>query len=554
MGRDGYSEEDELIFDDLTADIGTYTKERRPGHEETNDEELKRLGFDPDKEYAEEIGYDLVRSLRGKNVGRRFKRTLFKFALQLLLTCLVLFILACQTDALFSETPYFDKPTYGASLQSLQYCVSFPGMVVGYATFQVVRNWASFVTNRDLLASLFKFYLACIGLLFIFMLWLLMVWCLTFRGTDWGNEELKLILEQIQPYYTASLVFLIPLNLATIYYIVVIQGLIDEVEKEGDITEPDVDPDDVTDLSDVSFAQAMVLICAMPCILSMQCFDCLKAVYKAIMLHYRDYFPAPRKTKRRNIWVRCGATFMRLLRECITGRKNIVIQSEDSVEPKEVDLELQNQHVDREEQERLEREIALQKAAEEEAKAEKERIQRQELEKLEAAAAADKEERKRQEAEKERIRQEAEAERKRLEVEAAERERIRLEEEQKEKEKDLDSSITLSIAQFKSLWSTLGTAGSFQAKLKVLPQSGVLTAHLKKQGFHIVFVATPTPTDLEIGLCNTRVVGNEKWFMARFLATQNSFSAVMKAEDKSQVTMFVKKFALAKVLKIDSSK
>ena len=118
------------------------------------------------------------------------------------------------------------------------------------------------------------------------------------------------------------------------------------------------------------------------------------------------------------------------------------------------------------------------------------------------------------------------------------------------KEADIKSALTLSVGQFKTLWSELGTAGSFQAKLKILPQAADMTAHLKKQGFHIVFVATPSPTDLEIGLCNTRLKGTEKWFMARFLATSSTFSAVMKAEDSTQVTMFVKKFALAKVLKI----
>jgi hypothetical protein len=344
MGREDFSEADDLIFDDLTAD----KTNRKVGYEETNDEELRRLGFDPDKEYAEEFGYSIVLALRGKNVGRRFKRTLFKFGMQLLLTGLALIIIAFQCDSLFSETPYFDDAPYGAPLQSLQYCVSIPAFLFGIVTFQVVRNWASFVTNRDLLASLFKLYLFSIGFLFVFMLWLTSVWLSTFKGTNWRSDGLTL--RQIQPYYTASLVFLFPFLVGTAYYLVTIQGLIDEVEKEGDITEPDVDPDDFTDLSDVTFAQAMVLVCAMPCILTMQFMDLIKAVSKAASNHYRDYFPPARKTKRRHICVRFGATFMRMLRECITGRKNIIIQSDEPVQTKAVDLELQDQHVDREEQ------------------------------------------------------------------------------------------------------------------------------------------------------------------------------------------------------------
>lgn len=41
--------------------------------------------------------------------------------------------------------------------------------------------------------------------------------------------------------------------------------------------------------------------------------------------------------------------------------------------------------------------------------------------------------------------------------------------------------------------------------------------------------------------------------MARFVTAQNTFSAVMKAENTEQITSYVKKFSLAKVLKIDSS-
>jgi hypothetical protein len=41
--------------------------------------------------------------------------------------------------------------------------------------------------------------------------------------------------------------------------------------------------------------------------------------------------------------------------------------------------------------------------------------------------------------------------------------------------------------------------------------------------------------------------------MARFVVSQNSFSAVMKCEVPNEVPNHVKRFALAKVLKIDTS-
>jgi hypothetical protein len=73
-------------------------------------------------------------------------------------------------------------------------------------------------------------------------------------------------------------------------------------------------------------------------------------------------------------------------------------------------------------------------------------------------------------------------------------------------------------------------------------------------GFHIVFAAKPSPTDVEVGVCNIRTQDSDAWFMARFLATATTFSAVMKAQNPEQVTAYVKKFALAKVLKIDGGK
>lgn len=133
--------------------------------------------------------------------------------------------------------------------------------------------------------------------------------------------------------------------------------------------------------------------------------------------------------------------------------------------------------------------------------------------------------------------------------------RAKEEEEQQRKEQELNGwDRTLAVVKFKALWASLGTAGSFQCNLKALPAITNLTEHLKKQGFHIVFAAKPSPNDVEVGVCNIRLQDGDPWFMARFLATSNSFSAVMKAENAEQVTAYVKKFALAKVLKIDNGK
>lgn len=137
-----------------------------------------------------------------------------------------------------------------------------------------------------------------------------------------------------------------------------------------------------------------------------------------------------------------------------------------------------------------------------------------------------------------------------------EQEKKRQEEEKKRKEEDeekIKMMPTLSVQQFKSLWGSLATSGQFQCKLKASPSLMLFSEHIKKQGFHIVYATNPTSSDIELGICNIRSVGNEAWFLARFVASSSSFSAIMKAEMPDEVASHVKKFGLAKILKIDTS-
>ncbi len=125
--------------------------------------------------------------------------------------------------------------------------------------------------------------------------------------------------------------------------------------------------------------------------------------------------------------------------------------------------------------------------------------------------------------------------------------------EEEEKRLALERAKTMTVAIYKDFWSKLSISGSFQCKLKQAPSLPELTEHFKKQGFHVVFATSPNTIDVEVGICNVRESGEGAWFLARFLASATSFSAVMKCENAELVTGFVKKFALAKTLKIDSS-
>ena len=85
---------DEDSFDDIT-DIGAGSYGKTAKTEQDDDDFDIVRGFDPDIEYENECGYTLIKMLRGKNIGRRFKRNLFKYDIALWICGMVIFILTC---------------------------------------------------------------------------------------------------------------------------------------------------------------------------------------------------------------------------------------------------------------------------------------------------------------------------------------------------------------------------------------------------------------------------------------------------------------------------
>ena len=117
----------------------------------------------------------------------------------------------------------------------------------------------------------------------------------------------------IHPFYVSSLIFLIPYLAGAFFYLFVILNVILEIDAMGDITEPNVNPDEVMDLSDLTIGQSCVFVCAMPCIVCIQFADFVYAVNKAVRRHYNELFPPPKKSKR-SIWKRIYKTLNRLIR------------------------------------------------------------------------------------------------------------------------------------------------------------------------------------------------------------------------------------------------
>ena len=79
-------------------------------------------------------------------------------------------------------------------------------------------------------------------------------------------------------------------------------------------------------------------------------------------------------------------------------------------------------------------------------------------------------------------------------------ERVRLQELE-----DMNTAPVLTVNNFKHLWGTLETSGSFSCKLKSTPTHSLLRNHLEKNGFYVVFVTENGGSrDIELGLCNIR--------------------------------------------------
>jgi hypothetical protein len=80
-----------------------------------------------DEEYEGEWGYGLMKSLRGKTVGRRLRRKLFKYGCIQLISGFALLVIVCLEDDNFQNNSYFDNPKFGASLMvSSFYLVKAP--------------------------------------------------------------------------------------------------------------------------------------------------------------------------------------------------------------------------------------------------------------------------------------------------------------------------------------------------------------------------------------------------------------------------------------------
>lgn len=516
----------------------------------------KKKNLHPDILFQDEFLYWVVRMIRGPTAGRKLKRTVFKISCIMLICSFPLIVIAYIEDRTFEVGYYFTINKAGAPLQPLMWLSGVPGFFLGVVSMYILKYWASLCTNRLLLTNMMRVYMAVLAAYMFIVTYTVAVLFITFGKIERWTDSL--LLARIFPFYVCTVLFIIPLDAGLFFYIMDISYFIDEVANTpgSEITEPDPPPE-IMDLTDVTASQLILVVLSMPFLVFIQCFDLCVAVKRAgqryfAMLHKRRMNQASanldvtlesnrKGASKSSIFVRIWRTARRRLLSVGKGRGGgrmpaSMVAPEEAGHSIGIDTlpapaaakgsiqELKLSVKDRELEERLERE---RKEEEVRLKEERRAADRDEREALEAMRQAKEDERRAREEQKD------------LE-EMREREKIRM-------------APILDVPLFKDKWSTLPAAGTFSCRLRASPDLPTLTEHMRAQGFHVVFASTPAPTEVELGLCNIRELGTENWFLARFLSSQGTFSAVMKCESAIDAPIHVKKFALAKVLKIDAS-
>lgn len=495
-----------------------------------------------DVDLEDEVGFGLVMMVRGRSTGRRVKRDLCCFGVFQFICGVAIGAIADAENKNYSIAQFFANSEHGKDMIGIMEMVATLSILMSILTFALIRYWSSLVTNRTLLSGVLKIYVGICFAMFIIVLAVMIVVFQTFGEVPrWGvgvNNETNNML----PHYICTVLFMFPYLLCVCRYGMNISYLNEEVEMGGNITEPGAV--NSMDMSGMSISECCQVIVTFPLAVIYQLFNFGAALYFAgkRMFVVASRFYEEKKEERaaareakEAAKAKKGRSFFRRLRKTLNRWRNKIPGLRDPPVPPympdpgidEPASSVLTQGVTKEQQERLERE----RKAEEAERA------------LKRQRDAEEDERRRQEEEERRRKSEEEAKRRLKELEEEEKRLAELEEPQ-----------TLNTQKFKELWTTLPTSGSFQCKLKSLPEMKGFCDHLKKQGFHVAYAAIPKEGDIEVGLSNIREDRKGPWFIARLLTSGNSFSAVMKAEDPEIVPTYVKKFALAKVLKITTGK
>jgi hypothetical protein len=514
------------------------------------------LQLEPKSVYESDLDYWIRKHFGGSSSGRRLKRVVLKFGIIQLVCGVVLIIITGCENELFREEPHISSTTYGASVLSLMFLISITMLLLCAISMATLRFWTSLTTNKKLLVLLARSYAIICFPVFIFLLWGISVLFLAFQNADWYNDAL---LQLILPYYVVTILVVLFALVAFLYYILDLSylcismhyyatysvvshyayTLADEAQRRDSVVgEPMSIVHNETahwDLSYLEPREVLSRLCATPLGCFANCFSVVStlaahgynesgaAAYGrqtheqavpgrhttaapsqprifSIMwsdwLQYLDSWQPPRQAARVQPEV-----YLSEVRLPDDRRRSSMQKLGELVKNKSFDVEEEGGTEDME---------AL-------------RLRRVELEARDAAIMQEEKDT-----------------------------HARRQGRKKKEGGEGDAATVLRVSMYKALWSGLEPAGSFQCKLKQSVSSFAFSEHLREQGFHVVFSSNPSPSESEVGICNIRRSGTEPWFLARFLFSANALSVVMKAQDTSLLKEYVRNFALAKILLIDT--
>jgi len=490
-----------------------------------------------DVNFEDEVGFGMIQNLRGRTTGRRIKREICIFTFYQLCVGISLGIIAWRETRTKFIMDFFKSQD--SSAQGWTKAISTMCLIWASVNILILKYWSSVVTNRVLFSTILKLMVLIFFIKFILILIAFVTVINIFSFYRYGAGATADV-NHMFPFFISSGLLLFAYLLCTCFQGMNLSYLNEEVELGGNIREPN--PVGAIDLTGTSFQQCCTTILSFPVALIYQAAELVYAIYLMgsrgwyfFWRRYEEHRQASSAAKAAAAALRNkkGRSFYRRLKKTLKRWLSMVpgfrpaYEVDPFVQPLPQDL--QNIRTgDREQAERLEQERAAEQA--------------------ERRAAFEKAILAKDEADEEA--------RKKLEAEAAEAaKKLKLLEEEEARIAANQLQTTLNSEKFKEKWGELPQAGSFQCKLKLMPEVKAFAAHLTKQGFHVVFAAGPGSNgEIEVGLCNIRTSNDEKWFLARLLAAKGAFSAIMKAETPDIVPKYVKKFALAKILKIDTSK
>ena len=216
-----------------------------------------------DEDFDGEVGYGLVKAFRGNTTGRKIKRLILNFCGWQLLFGFALLVIAVYEVVNFPlDGGYFATIKYGSSVLNLTWVVAFPSFLVALLSMMALRNWATLCTNRSLLTSMLRIYLAIFALIWIIAVWCAAVLFLTFVGVNFAKVS-KAVTPL--PLFISTAVFLLPYILVILYYTFDLHYLMDEIEAGGQIREPGRPPPGTIDLAGVTLWNSCgIFFCGIP--------------------------------------------------------------------------------------------------------------------------------------------------------------------------------------------------------------------------------------------------------------------------------------------------